>query len=175
MKKLLLILVGTLALMSCEKETLLDETAIVNSDSYLKTNKASKVAICHTNGKIKYISENALPAHIAHGDAVDLDGDGFFDKENPCADGVDCDDTNAAVNPDAEEIYTDDIDNNCNGNIGYIEEVQEESNCTDCTNGTSGKYKHFRTGRCRDDISSLPPRQARYWSACYTTVIKYID
>jgi hypothetical protein len=41
---------------------------------------------------------------------VDADGDGF---EGPLGDGTDCDDLDPAVNPDAEEICTDGIDNNC--------------------------------------------------------------
>jgi len=35
----------------------------------------------------------------------------------------DCDDSNPDVNSDAEEIFTDDIRNNCNGLAGYIGSV----------------------------------------------------
>ena len=55
---------------------------------------------------------------------LDADGDGYGDSNNPVAScaplpgyiqlGLDCDDTNPAINPGAEEIC-DDIDNNCNG------------------------------------------------------------
>jgi hypothetical protein len=38
---------------------------------------------------------------------VDMDGDGFFEDE-------DCDDENADINPEAEEIPDDGIDSNCN-------------------------------------------------------------
>ena len=40
---------------------------------------------------------------------IDSDGDGYSSDE-------DCDDTNASINPDAEEIC-DEVDNNCDGNI----------------------------------------------------------
>jgi hypothetical protein len=48
----------------------------------------------------------------------DNDGDGFFSD-------VDCDDTNAAINPDAEEIC-DGIDNNCDG---LIDDEDMSVNC----------------------------------------------
>lgn len=51
-----------------------------------------KFGICHNGGNEIVISENAVEIHIAHGDAVDRDGDGFYDKENPCSE-IDCDDT----------------------------------------------------------------------------------
>jgi hypothetical protein len=36
----------------------------------------------------------------------DIDQDGFYDHE-------DCDDSDAAINPDADEICDDDVDNDC--------------------------------------------------------------
>lgn len=50
------------------------------------------------------------PMKAAESVAPDNDGDGFDSL-------VDCDDENAAVNPDATEDCTDTIDNNCDGAI----------------------------------------------------------
>jgi len=44
----------------------------------------------------------------------DNDGDGFSPGSEP---GYDCDDSDPEVNPDAEEVCWDDIDNNCDGTI----------------------------------------------------------
>ena len=118
---------------SCNQE---DE--IIDTD--LK-GKKEKVTICH-KGKTITINGNALKAHINHGDAVDLDGDGYYDKENTCSEGVDCDDTNPNVNPGAEEIYDNGIDDDCNGIVdeddGTDEDndgfTVEEGDCDDANN-----------------------------------------
>ena len=49
------------------------------------------------------------------GEYSDVDGDGY--APNPCGFGLpgDCDDTDPAVNPGAEEVCGDGIDNNCDG------------------------------------------------------------
>ena len=169
MKKLSLLFVCILTIVSCDKDALTEEVSIEetvkNPDVYAK--QGNKVAVCHKNGEIIFVNENAIPAHTAHGDAVDLDGDGFFDQENSCSTGVDCDDTNADVNPDAEEIFTDDIDNNCNGVVGYIETSIEMVPCSDCTGTTSGYYQN-RRGKC---IDYADPR----YSPCTAEVEVYID
>jgi len=105
-----LFLTSTLALMvSCDKEDTNEEFAEIQF-------KKNKVDICH-NGKIINVSVNAVPAHQNHGDAVDMDGDGYFDKASECGTGeADCNDNDPAVNPGAEEV-ADGIDNNCDGNI----------------------------------------------------------
>jgi hypothetical protein len=93
-----------------------------------------KVALCHWDKDagafdLINVSVNAANKHFAnHGDVLpgayyaDADGDGYGAGEVfACpAPGLvdnadDCDDTNAAVNPGADEIAGDGIDNNCDG------------------------------------------------------------
>lgn len=76
----LIALISTLILSSCEKD--------------------HKVKVCH-KGKIILVDYHAIPAHQAHGDAIDKDNDGYFDTDNSCS-AVDCDDTNPAINPGAD-------------------------------------------------------------------------
>jgi len=100
MKKYLVLLLTFFALGSCEQDdTIIEVTA---------GKKAPKVDVCH-EGKIISINENMLKAHLGHGDAVDMDGDGFFDQENDCSD-IDCDDA----------TYSE--DNSCGPEIGDLRE-----------------------------------------------------
>ena len=55
------------------------------------------------------IDENCDGADSVDTTLLDNDGDGFTQATG------DCDDTNAAINPEAVESCTDTIDNNCNG------------------------------------------------------------
>lgn len=64
-----------------------------------------KVKLCH-KGKIIYVDSHALSAHKGHGDAVDLDGDGYFAGDNACSE-PDCEDTDPDVNPGAEDPNND--------------------------------------------------------------------
>jgi hypothetical protein len=99
MKKLLILFVGILVLASCSNESVVAEEAAVaaeeiaetTTDSGLFSREGVKVSVCHKNGGEIVIAEAALNTHIAHGDAVDRDGDGFYDDENPCSE-IDCDD-----------------------------------------------------------------------------------
>jgi hypothetical protein len=61
--------------------------------------KDQKVKICH-KGKIILVDLESVPDHQAHGDAVDQDNDGYFDRDNTCSE-VDCDDTDPGVNTGA--------------------------------------------------------------------------
>ena len=123
MKKILLPFLAILFLISCEKEstTLQEEEAVYENTSATARNP-NKRDVCH-NGNIINVSINAIPGHQAHGDAVDMDDDGFFDIDNPCSE-TDCDDTNATINPGVTDICGNGIDDDCDGikdNTGVTE------------------------------------------------------
>lgn len=90
----------------------LESTSILSQ----KSDKLHKVTVCHKGNPIS-ISKKAVNAHRNHGDAVDFDGDGYYDLENDCSNDIDCDDFNAEINSGAEEICDNGIDDNCDGNI----------------------------------------------------------
>lgn len=77
---------------------------------------------------------------------LDNDGDGY--NQN-----VDCNDNNASINPDAEEVCGDGIDNNCNGEI--------DEGCSICTdNDSDGFYAQAGCGTlpdCNDTNSNINP------------------
>ena len=119
MKKLLFLLplVALLFFISCEKESSIKPVSeeSISANTYengsATARKSGKVDVCH-NDHIINVNGNAIPAHQAHGDAVDMDGDGYFDIDNPCS-ATDCDDNDATVNPGATEVPYDGIDNDC--------------------------------------------------------------
>ncbi|NNF82537.1 MAG: hypothetical protein HKM99_07310 [Flavobacteriaceae bacterium] len=113
MKRLIFPLVVLFILSSCENEPLESEITGFETELDMGKKNENKVTVCHKNGIEIIIAEAALDAHLAHGDAIDRDGDGYYDRENPCSE-VDCDDTDAAINPSAPEVC-DGIDNNCDG------------------------------------------------------------
>lgn len=83
-----------------------------------------KIRVCH-KGKVIYIDSHALTAHNGHGDAVDVDGDGYFAGDNACSE-PDCDDTNANVNPGAAEP------NDCTADLCNITNMEVlNATCTD--------------------------------------------
>ncbi|HEX5170584.1 MAG TPA: hypothetical protein VFW11_15515 [Cyclobacteriaceae bacterium] len=85
-----------------------------------------RVSICH-KGKIITIDTHAVKAHVAHGDAVDMDGDGYFTGDNSCSE-PDCDDTDPAVNPGEP------APNNCVVNPCSITDLEVlNATCTDPT------------------------------------------
>lgn len=86
-------LLFTFLIFSCEKESITDERKDFNDlelpDIAQLGNKKGKVDVCHItdNGDshIININRNAWPDHESHGDAIDNDGDGLFDRENGCS------------------------------------------------------------------------------------------
>ncbi|MGB5321206.1 MopE-related protein [Lutimonas sp.] len=139
MKKYILLLLTFFALNSCEKDA-----EIIGIDT---EKKLPKVDVCH-KGKIINISENALKAHLKHGDVqlIDEDGDGYVTLENECLPYGDCDDSDADINPGAEEVCGDGIDNNCNG------EIDEE-----CEIDADGDGYSVEQGDCDDDNPDIYP------------------
>lgn len=102
MKKILFPLLGILLLAGCEKEAAAPITTDADSTLGLRSVKRT---VCHYTGSetnpyeiIEVADQSWVNAHMAHGDAVDMDGDGFFDRENGCSD-VDCD-GDTEYNPD---------------------------------------------------------------------------
>jgi uncharacterized protein (TIGR02145 family) len=131
MRKLQLPLLAILLFSSCQKQIKIDQvqkqTVLEEFSTSLLNN--IKVRICHKNGVEIVIDEAALMTHIAHGDAVDLDGDGYFNKENSCTT-IDCNDNNAVVNPGAIEVCGNGIDDNCNGQVDEECIIEEVTICT---------------------------------------------
>lgn len=115
MKKALALCIGVLLFASCEQDTIVPEIEETNIDQTDIARKANKIDVCH-KGKIINVSVKSLSGHQKHGDAVDLDGDGYFDIENDCSE-TDCDDTMAEVNPAMAEVCDNGIDDNCDGEI----------------------------------------------------------
>lgn len=134
MKKVFALCIGVLLFTSCERDTIVPEIEEINVDQSTFARKGNKVDVCH-KGKIINVSVNAVSAHQGHGDAVDLDGDGYFDLENDCSP-IDCDDTNSDVNLEAEEICDNGIDDNCDGlTDGEDPACDITPNIGDCSDG----------------------------------------
>jgi len=125
MKKLFLPFLLAIFIVGCEKDsTSLDGQNLTTNIDNLNRGPKPKVDICHYDADndswhLINVSENAWPAHEAHGDVllVDNDGDGWVEAENECVPGGDCDDNDDTIHPGAEEVCGDGIDNNCDGQI----------------------------------------------------------
>lgn len=128
MKKLVFFVVAALFIVGCESDqnTTYEETqgTLENAPANLKAKKG-KVDICHYSVEddswhMINVNLNALSAHEGHGDVRldDQDGDGYV-PFNECGFGEmgDCDDTDPAVNPGAEEICGNGVDDDCDGLI----------------------------------------------------------
>ncbi len=97
MKKVFALCIGVLLFASCYQDTIVPEIEEINIDQSTLARQGDKVDVCH-KGNVISVSVNSVSAHQGHGDAVDMDGDGYFDIENDCHEGIDCDDTNPDVN-----------------------------------------------------------------------------
>jgi hypothetical protein len=93
---------------------------------------------------------------------TDNDGDGFAVEGGDCGP-VDCDDTDGQINPDAIEICSDGIDNNCNGLIDAQDPTAVDcpSACTD-NDGDTYAIEGGECGPvdCNDGDASINPGEA---------------
>ncbi|MBK8491907.1 MAG: putative metal-binding motif-containing protein [Saprospirales bacterium] len=131
MKKVaFLSMVMMLWITACEKEKL------TPTDLNVEDRGQNKVTVCHIAGNGAFhplqVNQNALANHLSHGDYLpDADGDGYTAIGACTGSQDDCDDTDAAIHPGAEEVC-DGIDNDCDG---QTDEEDIKSPTLVCING----------------------------------------
>ena len=89
---------------------------------------------------------------VCAGEPLDADSDGFV--SDACPNGTDCDDGSAAVNPDADEICDDGIDNDCNGDIDG-----DDAACQGCPDADGDGFASDACGGtdCDDTNDAINP------------------
>ncbi len=139
----------SIALISCSKGSQeIDQT----SDLIVFSNRSNseKIKVCHYDHSIGTwqlieISENAVSAHLAHGDVRldDQDNDGFV-PDNECDFGQmgDCDDLEPEIFPGQEEDCTNGSDDDCDGQVD-----DEDSDCSGIGVVTDFEGNEYRTVR----------------------------
>ncbi|WP_316367627.1 putative metal-binding motif-containing protein [Candidatus Thiodiazotropha sp. CDECU1] len=101
------------------------------------------------NGLVDTADSNAVDCPL---ECTDSDGDGYSTEGGSCG-AMDCDDTNAEINPAALEICDDGVDNNCNGSIDSSDAVCQDNSDDDEQSEepwwrTKGKRHHWHKKDC---------------------------
>ena len=89
---------------------------------------------------------------MAQACCTDNDGDGYAVEGGKCG-RVDCDDTDASINPDADETCGDAIDNDCDG--GIDEGCNDDDSTTTTTADMSSRYIDNGDGTVTDSKTGL--------------------
>jgi hypothetical protein len=118
-----------------------DEDASINPGA---TEICSDAIDNNCNGLVDTADMNAVDCQM---ECTDNDEDGYSIEGGDCGP-MDCDDTNADVNPGALEICEDTVDNNCNGATDISDPV-----CQD--NSDNGDKCEIRWWRCKDKYHHL--------------------
>ena len=123
MKKLIFLVLVFAGFMACENESIQELPQETSVTEDMNARMGDKIDVCHYDAEndswhVINISANAWEGHEKHGDVRldDVDGDGFV-PDNECGYGNmgDCNDEDPSINPGAEDIPCDGIDQNCDG------------------------------------------------------------
>ena len=119
---------------------------LTSNDSTLDTSSIDNLTIGNFSGYLDYLilykrdlgkEETYLKDRMNYLTCVDSDGDGYgsfmgFGKVNGCTyQQIDCDDSNANINPGESEVNGNSVDENCDGIIGSLSSQTSSSNSDD--------------------------------------------
>ncbi len=92
-------------------------------------------------------------------DCIDSDKDGYFAVSPNCSAGDDCNDKNASINPGAEEICGNDVDENCDGDLTCLPDcIDKDGDGYNSSMSDGSTYNETQCGPldCDDNINDDP-------------------